>query len=84
MSVVGLDDAVLVAGAGGFIGGHLVRELRRRGHTNIRAVDAKPLGMWHQLDEALDNRQADSSTPLATGMAATYEWVKAQLVKSGS
>ena len=33
------DDLVVVAGAGGFIGGHLVRVLQQRGHTNIRAVD---------------------------------------------
>ena len=33
------DDLILVAGAGGFIGGHLVADLLRRGHTKIRAVD---------------------------------------------
>jgi nucleoside-diphosphate-sugar epimerase len=59
MSVLGHDDAILVTGAGGFIGGHLVRRLRQRGHTRIRAVDAKPLESWHQLDAQADNRQAD-------------------------
>jgi len=34
------SDLVLVAGAGGFIGGHCVAELRRRGHQRIRAVTA--------------------------------------------
>lgn len=41
--------AILVTGAGGFIGGHLVADLRRQGHA-VRAVDcvvvavaAKPL-----------------------------------------
>ena len=33
------SDRILVAGAGGFIGGHLVAELLRQGHSNIRAVD---------------------------------------------
>lgn len=53
------DDAILVTGAGGFIGGHLVAYLRRRGHTHIRAVDVKPLGDWFQLDPAADNLQLD-------------------------
>ncbi len=42
------DDLILVAGAGGFIGGHLVADLRARGHTRIRAVDLKLLPHWEQ------------------------------------
>ena len=38
---------ILVAGAGGFIGGHLVKRLNEEGHT-IRAVDIKPIEEWHQ------------------------------------
>ena len=37
------DDLVVVTGAGGFIGGHLVKVLQARGHKKIRAVDVKPL-----------------------------------------
>lgn len=55
------DGRILVAGAGGFIGGHLVRRLRRDGFTNIRAVDAKALDQWHQLDDGVENVSADLS-----------------------
>ena len=42
------NDLIVVAGAGGFIGGHLVADLMHQGHTNIRAVDLKPLEQWWQ------------------------------------
>jgi len=42
------SEPVLVTGAGGFIGGHLVSDLRSRGFTRIRAVDRKPLNEWYQ------------------------------------
>jgi GDP-D-mannose 3',5'-epimerase len=50
---------VLVTGAGGFIGGHLVAELQRRGFEGIRAVDLKPLGRWYQEHDGVDNVAAD-------------------------
>jgi nucleoside-diphosphate-sugar epimerase len=50
---------LLIAGAGGFIGGHLVAELRRRGFTNIRAVDIKPFDEWFQAFSDVDNRRLD-------------------------
>src|SRR5262245_11002047 len=53
------SDHVLVTGAGGFIGGHLVAELRRRGHRRIRAVDVKPFGEWYQQFDDVDNRSLD-------------------------
>lgn len=53
------QDLVVVAGGGGFIGGHLVDELRRRGHTRIRAVDYKPHDDWYQLFPDVDNRVLD-------------------------
>ena len=50
---------VLVAGGGGFIGGHLVRRLRQLGYANIRAVDIKPVEAWQQRDPASENVSAD-------------------------
>ena len=49
---------ILVAGAGGFIGGHLVKELIKKGNS-VRAVDIKPLNEWYQLFEEADNLVLD-------------------------
>jgi nucleoside-diphosphate-sugar epimerase len=48
----------VVTGAGGFIGGHLVRDLLEQG-ADVRGVDVKPLEDWHQVFEDADNRQLD-------------------------
>lgn len=50
---------VLIAGGGGFIGGHLVAELRRRGVASVRSVDIKPVEEWWQVFSDVDNRQLD-------------------------
>lgn len=52
------DGLVLVAGGGGFIGGHLIAELRRRGNK-VRAADVKPMMEWHQVFDDVDNVVAD-------------------------
>lgn len=41
--------SILVTGAGGFIGGWLVRELVRRDEGQVFAVDKKPLSEWEQI-----------------------------------
>jgi GDP-D-mannose 3',5'-epimerase len=52
------DALIVVAGAGGFIGGHLVGRLRSTGRP-IRAVDIKPLGEWYQVFDGVENVVAD-------------------------
>lgn len=49
------DGLVVVTGAGGFIGGHLVSAFRKRGHKTIRAVDIKPLQEWYQRFDDVEN-----------------------------
>jgi GDP-D-mannose 3',5'-epimerase len=50
---------IVICGAGGFIGGHLVADLLRQGHTDIRAVDLKPSGEWYQFSPKVENLQLD-------------------------
>lgn len=46
---------IVVCGAGGFIGGHLIADLRRQGHANLRAVDVKPFKEWYQKFDDVEN-----------------------------
>ena len=52
-------EKVLVCGAGGFIGGHLVKSLLNNGVNVHRAVDCKPIDEWYQLSPGLQNVQLD-------------------------
>jgi GDP-D-mannose 3', 5'-epimerase len=51
-------DQVVVAGGGGFIGGHLVANLLSEGYR-VRSVDLKPLDEWYQVHEDAENTVAD-------------------------
>jgi GDP-D-mannose 3', 5'-epimerase len=53
-----MSERLLVTGAGGFIGGHLVANLLREGNE-VRAVDIKPLQEWYQLFPEAENLQLD-------------------------
>ncbi|MCG7580084.1 NAD-dependent epimerase/dehydratase family protein [Mycolicibacterium sp. OfavD-34-C] len=54
------NGLILVAGAGGFIGGHLAATLRQQGHR-VRAVDIKPLRDWYQVVPDIEAEQRDLS-----------------------
>jgi nucleoside-diphosphate-sugar epimerase len=49
------NDLIVIAGAGGFIGGSLARYFTEKGFTNIRAVDKKPIDQWYQTVEGVEN-----------------------------
>lgn len=51
--------SILVTGAGGFIGGWLVRDLLEMQPGRLRAVDIKPLEDWHQVLPGVENLKLD-------------------------
>jgi nucleoside-diphosphate-sugar epimerase len=61
---------ILVTGAGGFIGGHLVAHLRSKGDRAIRAVDIRPPDEWQRRFADVDNLQLDLSDTAACRQAA--------------
>src|SRR5262245_23290498 len=59
MTEMNPDELIVVTGAGGFIGGWLVRKLLEQNFQRVRAVDLKPLNGWFQIDPRADNVSAD-------------------------
>jgi GDP-D-mannose 3',5'-epimerase len=49
---------IVVTGAGGFIAGHLVVALKKAGNQ-VRAVDKKPLNLWYQVSDDVENLVLD-------------------------
>ena len=52
---------IVVTGAGGFIGGALVRYFHDKGLAQVRAVDKKPLREWHQRVPGVESLCLDVS-----------------------
>lgn len=71
------DELILVAGGGGFIGGHLTADLIRRGHTNVRVVDIKAYDEWFQRSDKAENivadlRELDNCRRACQGVSKVY------------
>lgn len=56
---MGNSNLVVVAGAGGFIGGNLISTLRTQGYKRIRGVDIKPFEEWYQHFDDVENLSLD-------------------------
>jgi GDP-D-mannose 3', 5'-epimerase len=52
-------EKVVVCGAGGFIGGHLVQRLLADGVDVVKAVDIKPVEEWYQVSPKVENLVLD-------------------------
>jgi len=55
------DDLIVITGGGGFIGGNLALHFTKKGFTNIRAVDKKPIYEWYQHVPGVQNLCLDVS-----------------------
>jgi nucleoside-diphosphate-sugar epimerase len=71
------NELIVVAGAGGFIGGSLVASFRQKGYSQIRAVDVKPLEHWYQKFDDVENlvldlNEKESCEIAAQGAAEIY------------
>jgi len=70
------DNLIVVCGAGGFIGGHLIADLINQGHTKIRAVDIKPLVRWYQKFDSVENLSLDlQELPACRQATSGAHWV---------
>ena len=68
----------VVCGAGGFIGGHLVKYLQSVGVDVVRAVDIKPLKEWYQVTDGIENlnvdlKDIDACRQAAEGVELVYQ-----------
>ena len=68
----------VVCGAGGFIGGHLVKHLIANGVDVVRAVDIKPMEDWYQVTDGVESLSLDlkdkaNCLTAATGVDAVFQ-----------
>src|SRR3954449_2289009 len=61
---------IVVCGGGGFIGGHLVADLRRQGHKDLRSIDIKPTAEWYQVFPDVENVRLNLQEKKACDQAA--------------
>src|SRR5260370_20711471 len=71
------SDRIAITGAGGFIGGNLVKYFRDKELTRIRAVDKKPFREWYlRIPEAenicLDCSNEEACRRVCEGAAEVY------------
>ena len=55
------DDLIVITGGGGFIGGNLALYFSKKGFTNIRCVDKKPVYEWYLKVPGVENICLDVS-----------------------
>ena len=72
------NEKVAVCGAGGFIGGHLVKALLDQGVDVVRAIDIKPLDEWYQYSKDVENltldlKEKDNCRKAAQGVTAVFQ-----------
>ena len=72
------NEKVAVCGAGGFIGGHLVKSLLDQGVDVVRAIDIKPLDEWYQYSKdvenlSLDLKEKENCHKAAQGVTAVFQ-----------
>jgi nucleoside-diphosphate-sugar epimerase len=56
------SDLIAISGAGGFIGGNLVKYFHDKGFSRLRAADKKPLNEWYLRLPEVENLCLDCST----------------------
>ncbi|HEY1807855.1 MAG TPA: NAD-dependent epimerase/dehydratase family protein [Acidobacteriaceae bacterium] len=71
-------EKVAICGAGGFIGGHLVKYLLSHGIEVVRGIDQKPLDDWYQVTDGVENlvldlKEKDSCYQAAQGVTAVFQ-----------
>ena len=72
------NEKVAVCGAGGFIGGHLVKTLLDQGVNVVRAIDIKPLDEWYQHAQGIENlildlKEKENCYKAAKGVTAVFQ-----------
>src|SRR5579864_2168149 len=72
------NEKVAVCGAGGFIGGHLVKFLLEQGVEVVRAIDIKPLDEWYQSSKEVENvvldlKEKENCRKAAKGATAVFQ-----------